>query len=166
VLREYRNLPVLQLLWRAIAGYVADHRIELMFGCASLRGTDPAGVREQLAYLHHWHLAPEPLRPRVLPAHGTAMDVLAREAVDPRRAMRALEPMVKGYLRAGAWVGEGAWVDHDFNAIDVCIVMPTARLRRRHRDHFERAIQRPMLATAGVPEIAGPAPVAATARRA
>jgi hypothetical protein len=36
-------------------------------------------------------------------------------------------------------------VDEDFNAIDVCIVMPTARLRDRHRSHFERAIRRPLL---------------------
>ena len=144
VLREYRNLPVLQKLWHAIAAYVAEHRIELMFGCASLRGTDPQAVREQLAFLHHWHLAPPGLRPRALADRRTPMHLLAKEAVDPLRAMRALEPIVKGYLRAGAWVGEDAWVDEDFNAIDVCIVMPTARLRRRHREHFERAIRRPL----------------------
>jgi putative hemolysin len=145
VLREYRRMPVMQLLWRAIAGYVAEHRIELMFGCASLRGTDPEPVRDQLAYLHHWHLAPAGLRPRALADRRVAMDLLPRDAVDPVRALRALEPMVRGYLRAGAWIGEGAWIDEDFNSIDVCIVMPTARLRRRHREHFERAIRRPML---------------------
>ena len=150
VLREYRNLPVLQKLWHAIAAYVAEHRIELMFGCASLRGTDPEPLREQLAYLHHWHLAPAGLRPRALADRRTPMDLLAKEAVDPKRALRALEPIVKGYLRAGAWVGEDAWVDEDFQAIDVCIVMPTARLRRRHREHFERAIRRPLSAPAAV----------------
>jgi hypothetical protein len=72
--------------------------------------------------------------------------------------MRALEPIVKGYLRAGAWVGEDAWVDEDFKAIDVCIVMPTARLRRRHREHFERVIQRPLLAPAPL-ELHASAPV-------
>jgi putative hemolysin len=146
VLREYRSLPVMQKLWHALAGYVADHRIELMFGCASLRGTDPAAVREQLAYLQHFHLAPANLRPLALADHRAAIEPMAKEAVDPVRALRALEPMVRAYLRAGAWVGEGAWIDHDFHCIDVCIVMPTARLRTRHREHFERAIQRPMLA--------------------
>lgn len=157
VLREYRSMPVLQLLWRAIAGYVAEHRIELMFGCASLRGTEPAAVAEQLAFLHHWHLAPEELRPRALADRATRMDLLPRESVDPARALRALEPMVKGYLRAGAWVGEGACVDREFNAIDVCIVMPTGRLARRHREHFERAIRRPLL------DPASPAPTATMA---
>ena len=146
VLREYRNLPVLQKLWHAIAAYVAEHRIELMFGCASLRGTDPAALREQLAYLHHWHLAPPALRPKALSGCRTDMDLLAKESIDPVRAMRALEPIVRGYLRAGAWIGEGAWIDEEFNSTDVCIVMPTARLRSRHREHFERAIHRPLAA--------------------
>lgn len=157
VLREYRSMPVLQKLWHAIAGYVAEHRIELMFGCASLRGTDPEAVREQLAYLYHFHMAPPALRTQALAERRTPMDVLPKDAVDPVRALRALEPMVKGYLRAGAWVGEGACVDQEFNAIDVCIVMPTSRLRPRHREHFERVIRRPLLAPAANAQTVGAA---------
>jgi putative hemolysin len=157
VLREYRGGAVIQRLWHALAAYIAEHRIELMFGCASLRGTDPTAVREQLAYLHHWHLAPPELRPRALAEQRAVVELLPREAVDPVRALRALEPMVRGYLRAGAWVGEGFWVDRDFNAIDVCIVMPTSRMRSRHRGHFERVIQRPLSGPAPSPaEIAAP----------
>jgi putative hemolysin len=151
VLREYRSLPVLQKLWHAIAAYVAEHRIELMFGCASLRGTDPAALREQLAYLHHYHLAPAELRPRALAGMGTPMNLQDKQAIDPVRAMRSLEPIVRGYLRAGAWIGEGAWIDEEFNAIDVCIVMPTERLRDRHRGHFERVISRPLIAADEAP---------------
>jgi putative hemolysin len=165
VLREYRSGLVMQKLWQALAAYVAEHRIELMFGCASLRGTDPGALREQLSYLRHWHLAPPEQRPRALAGHRVAIDLLPREQVDPVRALRAHEPMVRGYLRAGAWVGEGAWVDEDFNAIDVCIVMPTARLRARHRAHFERVIQRPLLSPEPAPARADPAPMA-VARRA
>lgn len=145
VLREYRSLPVLQLLWRAIAAYVAEHRIEVMFGCASLRGTDPEAVSEQLAFLHHFHLAPPSIRPQARGPHRVSMDTIERERVDPVRAMSLLEPMVKGYLRVGASVGEGAYVDRQFNAIDVCIVMPTAQLTRRYLRHFEHAIQRKLV---------------------
>jgi putative hemolysin len=155
VLREYRGGVVMQKLWHALAAYVAEHRIELMFGCASLHGTDPSAVREQLTYLHYWHLAPPEQRPRALADQRATIELLPREAVDPTRALRALEPMVRGYLRAGAWVGDGAWVDREFNAIDVCIVMPTSRVRARHREHFERVIQRPLLTPASVREEAG-----------
>jgi putative hemolysin len=157
VLREYRNGAVMQLLWRAIAAYIAEHRVELMFGCASLRGTDPEALREQLAYLHHFHLAPPEFRPVALADHRVRVEAPARESIEPTRALRSLEPIVKGYLRAGAWVGDGAWIDQDFHSIDVCIVMPTERLGRRHRAHFERGIGRP-LRSAGD---GAPAPVAA-----
>ena len=145
VLAPYRNGAVMQRLWRAVAGYVAEHRIELMFGCASLRGTEPRALREQLSYLRHYHLAPPALRPVALANPRAAVEPVAREAIEPVRALRSLEPMVKGYLRAGAWVGEGAWIDHEFHSIDVCIVLPTERMERRHREHFERGIGRSLL---------------------
>lgn len=144
VLREYRSIPVLQMLWSAITAYVAEHDISLLFGCASLRGTDPEPLAEQLAFLHHYHLAPADLRPHATGPTRVDMNTMAREEVDPVRAMANLEPIIKGYLRLGASIGHGAYVDHQFNSVDVCIVMPTARLTRKYRRHFERTIRRPI----------------------
>lgn len=148
VLRDYRSQPVLRLLWEAIAGYVADHRIDLMFGCASLRGTDPHALREQLSYLHHFHRAPLPLRPHAVGPTRVDMDLMDKLDIDPRRARGLLEPIIKGYLNVGAGIGEGAYVDHQFNSVDVCIVMPTAQLAHRYRSRFERVLQRPLVAAA------------------
>lgn len=148
VLPEYRNQHVLRLLWDAIAGYVADYRIELMFGCASLRGTNPDALREQLSYLHHFHLAPPTLRPRAVGPTRIDMDRMDKSEINPRRARGLLEPIIKGYLNVGAGIGEGAYVDHQFNSVDVCIVMPTAQLAHRYRNHFERVLQRPLVAAA------------------
>jgi putative hemolysin len=161
VLREYRQRAALPLLWRTIAGYVAEHEIDLMFGCASLRGTDPVAVAEQLAWLHAHCLAPPELRPRARADFGTAMDRLPPGSYDAARAFRGLEPIIKGYVRAGAYVGEGAWVDHAFNAIDVCIVMPTERMSARYAQRFERG-----LARAADAAHASPMPVAARVARA
>ena len=63
----YRGRAVMQLLWRGIAAYVFRHQIDLMFGCASLAGTDPNAMGPELTYLYHAHLAPPALRPRALP---------------------------------------------------------------------------------------------------
>ena len=41
---DYRGRAAMQLLWRGIAAYVFLHRIDLMFGCASLPGTNPDAV--------------------------------------------------------------------------------------------------------------------------
>jgi putative hemolysin len=60
----YRTRPTMQLMWRGIAEYVFRHRILVMFGCASLPGTDPAALALPLSYLYHYHLAPEALRAR------------------------------------------------------------------------------------------------------
>lgn len=145
VMADYRGGAVLQLLWRAIAAYVAQRDIGLLFGCASLRGTDPASVAEQLAFLHRQHLAPLALQPRAKGATRIEADPDPAMPVDGPRAFRQLEPIIRGYLRAGAWVGEGAYVDHEFQSIDVCIVLPTERMAARHRHNFERKLHRPRL---------------------
>ena len=64
----YRTRNTMQCLWRGIAGYVFSHNIDLMFGCASLHGTDPQALAVPLSFLYHNHLAPEAIRPRALPA--------------------------------------------------------------------------------------------------
>ncbi len=141
VLREYRNRPVLQSLWKALAQYVSEHRIDLMFGCASFRGTDAAQFAEPLAYLHHHHLAQAALRPMATGKDRIAMDRMPEHEVDSARAFRAIEPLIRGYLRLGASVGEGACIDRQFNAIDVCMVLPTADLAAKYVRHYERGGQ-------------------------
>lgn len=135
VMREYRALPVLQMLWRGIAEYGAERRIELMFGCASLRESPQRSIAAQLALLHHAHLAPPHLRPAALAPHRVEPESLSAGAGD-RRSLRALEPLVRGYLSAGAWIGDGGWRDDAFDCVDVCIVMPTSKLTPRYKRHF------------------------------
>lgn len=135
---DYRDRAIMQLLWRGIAAYVFKHDIDLMFGCASLPGTDPDQLAPQLSYLIHHHLAPEPLRPVALPERCTEMRRLDREAYDPKRALARLAPLVKGYLRLGGWVGDGAVIDHQFNTTDVCIVVKTDQVTEKYLRHYDR----------------------------
>ncbi|TZF89298.1 GNAT family N-acetyltransferase [Cognatilysobacter lacus] len=131
VLEPYRTRGVLGLLWRAIGDYVAQNRIDLMFGCASIPGTDVESARAQLSYLHRHHLAPAAIRPRARGDGAIPMPTGMSTTLDDRRALFALEPLIKGYIRLGACIGDGAYVDHDFGTIDVCIVLPTAALSAR-----------------------------------
>ena len=121
----YRHGLVIQLLLRGIAAYVARHRIGLIFGCASLPGTDPEALALPLSYLAHNHLAAPELRPTALAERYVAMNRMAPEAVDPRVAHAALPPLIKGYLRAGGSVGDGAVIDYQFGTVDVCMVIDT-----------------------------------------
>jgi putative hemolysin len=138
VAREHRGGLAMHLLWNGLAAYVLDRGIELMFGVASFPGTDAAPLAEALAFLHHQHLAPPDLRVRALPDHYLGMDLMPRAAIDAPRALRAIPPLIKAYLRLGGFVGDGAWVDHKFNTIDVCVVMDTRRMTDRYRAFYER----------------------------
>ncbi|MFL1461650.1 GNAT family N-acetyltransferase [Roseococcus sp. DSY-14] len=134
----YRTRGTLQLLWGGIAAYVFQHRIALMFGCASLPGTDLDANAAPLSYLHQHHLAPEALRPRALPGRFESMDRLPPGAFDAKRALLDLPPLIKGYLRLGGFVGEGAVVDHAFNTTDVCVVVKTDQVTDKYYRHYER----------------------------
>ncbi len=133
----YRDRATMNLLWRGLAEYMNTHDIDLMFGCASLPGTDPEQLKVQLSYLHHYHLAPEAIRPRALPERYTAMNLLPKEAIDPKRALASLPPLLKGYLRVGGFIGDGAVIDHQFNTTDVCIIVKTDLIAGRYTRHYD-----------------------------
>jgi len=134
----YRSGATMQLLWRGIAQYVFFYDILVMFGCASLPGTDPNQLRMPLAYLYHHHLAPPALRPRALAERYVDMNLLPPEQIDLPAARRALPPLIKGYLRLGGVVGDGAVVDPEFGTTDVCIVVKTDRVTDKYLKHYKR----------------------------
>jgi putative hemolysin len=135
---KYRTKAVMQLLWQGIAGYVLPRQIDLMFGCASLPGTDPQALAVPLSYLYHNHLAPEALRPRALPERYSSMNLLAPDQFDMRRALAGLPPLIKGYLRLGGWVGDGAVIDRQFNTTDVCVIVKTDQVTDKYYKHYDR----------------------------
>ncbi len=136
VLPEYRGKRTVELLWQGVWAYVLRHRIDAMIGCASLEGTDPSRLALPLSFLHHDCLAAPEWRVRALPHRYTAMDRISREAIDTRAAINSLPPLIKGYLRIGAKVGDGAVVDHQFGTTDVFIVMPVANIAKRYVDFY------------------------------
>ena len=140
VLADYRTRPVLQLLWEGIIEYMLGHDVGTMFGCASLHGTDINALSEQLAYLHHYHLAPEETRPKALESRYVDMNLHAAEDLDARQVFKSLPPLIKGYLRVGCTIGDGAVIDHQFNTTDVCIILPMQKFAPRYRRHYARKI--------------------------
>jgi putative hemolysin len=135
---DYRQRSAMQLLWSGIAAYVAHYGVVLMFGCASLPGTDPESLETPLSYLHHYHRAPPALRPRALIDRYIEMCRLPPCAIDATRAQSALPPLIKGYLRLGGFVGDGAVVDEQFNTTDVCILVKTDLVTEKYSRHYER----------------------------
>jgi putative hemolysin len=140
VLKAFRTGPTMQLLWRGLLVYLIRNNIDLMFGCASLPGTDPKALALQLAYLYHFHLAPENERVRALPQYYTPMNVMPKDAIDEAEALRSLPPLVKGYVRTGARIGDGAVIDHQFGTTDVFIYFPVATVDPRWIRHLKKKV--------------------------
>lgn len=136
VLPAYRGKRTVELLWQGVWAYVMRHRIDVMIGCASLEGTDPSRMALPLSFLHHNCRASSEWNVRALPHRYTDMDRLSKEAIDPRTALQALPPLIKGYLRVGAKIGDGAVIDHQFGTTDVMIIMPVDQIATRYVNFF------------------------------
>ena len=137
---RHRGGPAMFLLWQGLAAHVLDRGIEVLFGVASFHGADPARHADALSLLRHRHLAPEALRVRARPEHFQRMDLTDPAAIDAAAAMKAMPALIKGYLRLGGTVGEGAFVDHAFNTVDVCLVLDTARMNAQARAIYTRGL--------------------------
>jgi putative hemolysin len=135
---EHRGGAGMHLLWTGLGQYVAERGVEIMFGVASFHGADIGRLATPLSYLHHNHLAPEDLRVRTLPQFYERMDLLPPERVSRTRALELIPALIKAYVRLGGFVGDGAYVDHDFNTVDVCLLMDTARMVDRYRAFYSR----------------------------
>lgn len=134
VLEPYRGKRTIELLWRGLLAYLRHHRIDVLIGCASLPGADPAAHRAALGFLAHHAQATEEWRVR---ARGDRyVPMRTEEPVELRAGLEALSPLIKGYLRVGAKFGDGAVVDRQFNTTDVFVVLPVADMDARYLDYF------------------------------
>jgi putative hemolysin len=136
VLKPYRNKRTVELLWHGLWTYVREHKVDVMIGCASFEGTDPGEHKMALSFLHHFALAPPEWRVTAHPKMHARMDLLPKEMVEAKAALKAMPPLIKGYLRLGAMVGDGAVIDHQFGTTDVLIVLPVEKIDPRYFGHF------------------------------
>ena len=129
---DHRNGATIGLLWAGLGQFMQEHGYEYLIGCASVSMADgghiAASLYDRLAGGAARHLAPPEYR--VSPRCPLPLDALRRDLVVEA------PPLIKGYLRAGAWVcGEPAW-DPDFNTADLPILLPMSRLSHRYFRHF------------------------------
>lgn len=132
----YRSQPTMQLLWNGLAKYVFQHNISLLFGCASFPGTDLQALAQPLSYLYFNHLAPVELRVRALSQRYLDMRLVEPEQLVAKNILAGLPPLIKGYLRLGGFVGDGAVIDTQFNTTDVFIVVKPDLVKNRYYRHY------------------------------
>jgi len=136
VLKPYRTKRTVELLWHGLWTYVREHKVDVMIGCASFEGTNPDAHAAALSFLHHHARAPEEWRVHAHDNLSVPMDRLPKEQIDIKAALKAMPPLIKGYLRLGAVVGDGAVIDKQFGTTDVLIILPVERIDPRYFEHF------------------------------
>jgi L-ornithine Nalpha-acyltransferase len=142
VLPPYRTKRTIELLWHGVWAYVREHRLDVMIGCASFEGTDTPRLARPLSFLHHFARAPEAWRAAAHSLRQVEMNRMAKSEIDIKAAWHELPPLIKGYLRLGAFVGDGAVIDRRFGTTDVLIVLPVSAISARYVRHFGADAQR------------------------
>jgi len=137
---DYRGGTFMFQLWNGLAGYVIQHKIEILFGVASFHGTVVANFAKPLSYLHHWHSAPKNLTVKSIGDTSASINIIPKEKIDRVAAIVQLPALIKAYLRLGGFVGDGAYIDYQFNTIDVCVLMDTLRMSQTRKSHYEHIV--------------------------
>jgi putative hemolysin len=151
VLKPYRNKRTVELLWQGLWAYVREHDIDVMIGCASFEGTDPDVHAQALSLLYHDRLAPPDWYVRAHDDLYVDMNRVPMDQVDAKAALKALPPLIKGYLRLGAFVGDGAVIDRQFGTTDVLIILPVGKIDPRYFEHFGEPNERQRRVASGEP---------------
>ncbi|HEX2148329.1 MAG TPA: GNAT family N-acetyltransferase [Pseudorhizobium sp.] len=136
VLPAYRTKRTVELLWQGNWAYALRHGMSAMFGCASFPGVRPEEHALALSFLHHNARVKGEWQVRALPQLYREMDLMPVEAANARRALAAMPPLIKGYLRLGAMIGDGAVVDQAFNTTDVLVVLPISSISERYINYY------------------------------
>lgn len=126
---DFRSGATIALLWNGLAAFMLERGYRYLIGCASVSMADGGHAAATLYASLGDRMSP--LEYRVFPRHPLPLD-----ALDSERPEVILPPLIKGYLRAGAWVcGAPAW-DPDFNTADLPILLPMSRVDARYARHF------------------------------
>ena len=137
---DYRGGAGMLHLWGGLAQYIEANNVDVMFGVASFHGTDLSKLRQPLSLLAHRHLAPDHLR---VSAHGSGaapLDMVAPDALDRVEAVRQMPALIKAYLRLGGTVGDGAFVDNDFNTTDICLILERSAMKALQKKIYSRQV--------------------------
>jgi putative hemolysin len=129
---DYRGGSVIMLLWSGLAEYMRRENCDYLAGCASISLAD--GGHNAVAVFQSvigQHLAPSEYRVTPhLPFPFSKLEAAQKPQVPP---------LLKGYLRSGAWIcGEPAW-DPDFESADLFLLLPLANLDGRYARHYGMA---------------------------
>ena len=145
IAKEYRDKKTpLRLLWMGLNEYIEKNKIDMLFGMVSWVGTNPLDSSEAISYLYYNHLSPSNLRatvdrnnlPKGIDKNLTKMTILPKDSVNFNVARKKMPSLLKGYLDLNATVGDGVFVDKQFNSHEIFMVLRTSDINPVYKKFF------------------------------
>ena len=133
---SYRNGLALHYLWKGLGSYATSKDVDLLFGLASFPGNNVDQISMALSLMHVKYLAPKRIRPKAITECAIDMEIIPKTKIDKLKALGQMPSLLKSYLRLGAMVGEGAFIDRVLNTIDICIIIDLHQMPEKYREYY------------------------------
>lgn len=134
VKEEYRSSSIISLLWKAVIKYAIAEKVDYMVGTASFHGIDPTPYEDTFSYLYNNYLSS--IEERCYVNKESSYPLNLKPEYDLEQAKKNLPSLIKGYLNLGASIGDGVFIDKDFNSLDVLIVLKISNISQRYLNRF------------------------------
>lgn len=138
VVKEHRNGRVISLLWEGIAKYILENKFQYLIGCASIADDQIRDINEIYSYLKQYHnfgefqITPKDTH-KIYDLKETELKTEAKQI------FRQLPPLLKGYLRAGAYIGGEPANDPVFGTNDFFLILEKDKIVKRYQQNYLKA---------------------------
>ena len=130
--KKYRDGKIIKMLWKGLASEISKKKYSFVIGCASFPEINPIKILNELSYLNYFHKAPSKYNTRAISKYKINWELIDKKKIDVRRVFRQLPPLIKAYLRVGAWIGSEAVIDRIFKTIDVCVILKSTNIKEKY----------------------------------
>ena len=130
--QNYRNGKIIKMLWKGLTREIIIGNYNFVIGCASFSETDPKKIRRELSYLYHFHTAPKKFDIRAILEKKVEWKIIGKSNINIKEIFNNLPPLIKAYLRVGAWMSGEAVLDKVFKTIDVCVLLKSSNIKKKY----------------------------------
>ena len=131
---NYRDGVTIGMLWKGVIRYALSQDVDIMIGTASFHGIDPTIYKETLSYLYDNHLSKKEIR--CYANNDSYSPLKLVNEYDELVAKKQMPPLIKGYINLGATIGDGVYIDKEFNSCDVLIVLVIKEINPRYLKRY------------------------------
>lgn len=136
ILEAYRSKRTMELMWHGTWAYAVQKKVDVMIGCASFYAQDVNEINMALGFLST--LSDKSPEWQVSPTSKNSIQIkqFANLAKDQKKALKNMPPLIKGYLRLGAFFSNDIVIDEDFGTIDIAVILPVANINPRYVNYY------------------------------